>query len=104
MDNKCADLIMEVANDAGFEFDHRPDYSGRGMFSRTTSAISFNSLGQFIACVAEAGYRIAEEEAAVCHRDGEDLALGEPLVTLDEFTQELRDLRQDNIGSQVVLY
>lgn len=83
---ETATRAAELAQDMGYEVEVRPAYSGRGMYGRTTAALTSNELnaiqlGVFI------GIAAVEED-------------GSPWID-DEV---VRNLRSDQMGLGVVVY
>lgn len=69
------------------------NYSGRGMYGKSTTAVTFDNLGEFICSAVIAGKYIAMA--------GED---GNPELEHEEFCEELRTLRFDQLGKGQIAY
>lgn len=89
MDRDTAQRLVDAAEDLGFEIRLKEEYSGRGAFGGTTTAVVAESSWMVIQAAAHAvAYRHPEFEA--------DL--------IEEFVEELRELRSDSLGHDVVWY
>jgi hypothetical protein len=79
---KIVDLSQSLDLD-GAELKLREDYSGRGMYGRSTGGIICDSTGAFIQAVA-----------AYAQENPDD----------DDLVPELRNIRQDSMGRQIIFY
>lgn len=81
MKAELAKAIMSAAEVIGLELEHRAEYSGRGMYGKSTDAV-IGDQGDFLqACCYAAGTLDAES------------GLG-----LDELCDAVRNLRSDSMG------
>lgn len=67
------------------DFRIRSDYSGRGMYGKTTYAIVTNNMGNFVAAVASAAVEMVPELQA-------------------GFVEDMQNLRLDNMGLGMIAY
>lgn len=88
---EVAKAIVEAANECGYEMKLREDYSGRGMFGRTTTGIVYDSESDMLKSVALAAIRVKEKESE------------EGAMTAEEFIDEL-DFSRDNMGYSTIVY
>lgn len=89
MQIETAQRLVDAADDLGFEIRIREEYSGRGMFGGSTTAVVAESSWQVIQAAAHAvAFRNPESEA--------DL--------IEEFVEDLRELRRDSLGHDEVWY
>lgn len=56
-----AKLICVALDDQGAEYTLDPEYSGRGMYDKTTAAIVVGDIGTFIGAVALAAANIDDD-------------------------------------------
>ena len=89
MDAETAKGIVDAADIEGIEIQLREDYSGRGMYGRTTSAIVVDSWGELLAGVA---------------RYAGDLDPIEQDEQIERLCEELHTLRSDSMGRGFVVY
>lgn len=90
MKAESARAIVEAASVmGGMDVGMRPDYSGRGMYGSQTAAITCDSLGDFIKCVAYAGSMLEQEENE---------------LTVDDFVEDVGNVRIDQFGHGHVFY
>jgi len=85
MKAKTADALKEAADSMGIELQVRDDYSGRGMYGKTTHAV-VGELNTIFQCIAFAASDIVDED------------------NLDDFTWEMGKLRRDSMGFDIVIY
>lgn len=83
---KHAELIAKTAYDYGVEVEVRENYSGRGMFGKTTAGVVGN-MGDIVRAVAGAAA---------------DLAVAEP-DEVDDFVRDM-NLSFDNMGFDMIAY
>lgn len=89
MEKRSMELLVEAGKDLGLEINGREAYSGRGMYGRTTAAVTAENASEVMAAIAQATRGLAQLE-----KDEE----------IDEFIEDLRGLRADSMGLGVVLY
>lgn len=102
MKAESAAALSRAIDELDAEHAVRTDYSGRGMYGRTTHAVvcDVNTLvaaaaiaGRDLAfCVADAGNREATKEEAAATQ------------SLADFIADLRELRVDDMGRSTVVY
>lgn len=51
MQQALAEAVQEAADNAGIDCDLREDYSGRGMYGRSTYALVFNDMSDALAAM-----------------------------------------------------
>ncbi len=86
MKTEVAKRLAELADSMGFEFSFREDYSGRGMYGRTTAGITVTSLQDFAKFLYEA--------AEYIHQDQQEGFLPERIGSFSV----------DNMGYDYILY
>lgn len=89
MKAEVAKQLVEAAERVGFACEVYPDYSGRGMFGARTTGIVVPSMRAYAAACAEMGYRFAEN--------------GDTAGAMAAF-RELKSVRSDNMGRDVIVY
>lgn len=89
MELRIAETIVNAGNDQGLPLSIHENYSGRGMYRKTTTAIQYDDLGQLLAAVADASRRLVEA--------GKDEEFEEMAVSFD-------NLSQDNLGCSYLIY
>lgn len=95
-----AEKILEAAEVIGLDLTLDTGYSGRGMYGKTTSSIT-GDQNDFMQALAYAAATVKEEENDPTTYDEE----GDPVITLDEFIEEIASMRSDNMGrSNLVWY
>ena len=88
MDQKIAEAIVEACETEGVEASLRDDYSGRGMYGKTTHAVAVNgSLASVLMAVINQADQFVYQE--------EDFA---------EAKFFMRGLNQDSLGLGVIIY
>jgi hypothetical protein len=95
MDSRVAEEIVNASDCEVFE-----NYSGRGMYGKTTTAVTCDSINQFVAAVARAAVNCYF--AANNANDDED-AEG-TYVDPEFFAEEMESLRCDNLALGYVFY
>lgn len=86
MKAETADALREAADSMGLELQVRDDYSGRGMYGKTTHAVvaDLNTLFQ---CIAYAASAVIKED------------------DIDDFVHEIGRTHRDSMGrSELVIY
>jgi hypothetical protein len=92
---ETAELLVEAAHDENINATLRKDYSGRGMYGKTTHAVELPRLDQLAAIAAVAAAEMVREQ------DGKIVP---PEYTLRDFVDDLRRLRSDNMGLDYIVY
>src|SRR4051812_40936618 len=88
---ETAQAIVAAAEEVGLEgVTLYEGYSGRGMYGKTTAAVCFDRLGDFLAAVARVAADLQFDSAA----DGR----------ADDFCAELQRLGTDGMGRGTVIY
>jgi hypothetical protein len=82
MKQEAAELLKECADD---DCSMRSDYSGRGMFGKSTHAVTFESMSDFHTALANAAWALGENSDA-------------------ELLEELKGLGSDAMGTGIVVY
>jgi hypothetical protein len=96
---ETAKAIVAAAEEIGLDSVRLyEDYSGRGMYGRTTTGVVADSWGDLIKCVALAAGHIAQDET-----DLDTPNEREDGLTLDDFVQDL-DLSSDQMGRGLIVY
>lgn len=94
---ETAEAIKEAADCIGsMDFSIREEYSGRGMFGRSTAALEYGDQNDLMVAVAYAAACIKESE---CANDAEPQEL-----SVDDFLDEIRKFCHDNMGRDFVVY
>lgn len=97
MNIELANFLKKAAEHCGNEADIREEYSGRGMYGRSTAAVVVNSLPELMLNVIQYTREIVEN-----NQELEDVA-----VTLLDAIPEVADLgrlRTDSMGHDTILY
>jgi hypothetical protein len=81
-----AKLIVNAANDMGAEVTLRENYSGRGMYGKTTAGV-VGTLGDVTKSIAYAASLLTEDDPD----------------KVEEFIENM-DLAWDNMGKELILY
>jgi hypothetical protein len=92
MTERTMRLLLDAAARLGYEDEVSGDagYSGRGMFGRTTCAVTCPDHRALLACAVEAAFRLADGGATPNERD--------------DFRREVAALRFDDMGRGTVAY
>lgn len=101
MDRTIAEHIVDAANEIGITVTMYENYSGRGMFGRTTIGLVCNDLIELFRPVALAAARISEAENDAQPED--DTQLERNAMRLDDFIDNL-NFRTDNMGRDMIVY
>lgn len=98
---EVAKALIAAAEEAGTdEVTLHEDYSGRGMFGATTTGLVLDSPSCVFALIAVASVRVKEaQEFAEDDSDRDAVELD-----WEDFCQELKGLKQDNLGRGTILY
>jgi hypothetical protein len=98
---EIAEIIVNAAEEIGLDMSLRENYSGRGMFGKTTTGIIYNSEGDLLQAVgcAAANLKQAELEAPN-YRDDSDTKT----LTVEEFLNAIRRTSRDNMGHSGIIY
>lgn len=101
MKEAAAKMLFEAASDADLEVEIREDYSGRGMYGKTTFAVVVDDVMDLLAATikyaAEVGYDVGY---AVAIEEATKGSLGDDKFEAPDF----RNLRTDSMGMRVVVY
>lgn len=90
MQQNTVELIASSAEALGVEIRVEDDYSGRGMYGKTTHAVVYSSLGDLLACCADAAMTATAE--------------GEHEEVVAAFIRDLKQIRTDNMGRDMIAY
>jgi hypothetical protein len=85
MTQKTAELLIESAYNAGINAEIYENYSGRGMYGTTTTGITIENELEFALAVAETARNATDEE-------------------YDTLCNELKRLRTDSLGFNIIIY
>ena len=93
MDRKLAETLVQALEDEGIDAELREDYSGRGMYGKTTAGVVFDGdIGGVLQAVINNATCFIQEEVEpvdffdVCERFG------------------VGNLRTDGMGLQTIIY
>ncbi len=89
MTERLMNRIVAAARDLECDVEPYPAYSGRGMYGRTTCAVTAASTKDFSAAVCAAAFNVAGE---IGPRER------------DEMIEEIRGLAEDSLGRGIVVY
>ncbi len=87
---ETAKLIVEAGRADGIDVRLSEGYSGRGMFGKTTAAVTADSQSDLLRAVARATLKL--HAAANCDQE------------VESFLEEMGGLRKDAMGLGVVYY
>ena len=89
MKETYAKAIVEAANDECVNASVYENYSGRGMYGETTTGVTLEDDGILPVLTARVALRLSSQN----HN-----------LDVDEFIEEIRSLRSDNLGRDVIIY
>lgn len=95
---ETAKALVDTAYDMGHtqeDISLREDYSGRGMYGKSTAAVVVDNIA-FLACIA------FELGASLESRGG--TAIDEIGGAMENISQDLKNLRSDSMGRGYVVY
>jgi hypothetical protein len=92
MNKEIAELIVGYSDDLSL---HK-DYSGRGMYGKTTTAITGDSMNELMAAIGDCFYDMVLEAMS----DGNDY----DETNAVELTNVLSSIRQDSLGMGYIFY
>ncbi len=98
MKREVAEAIKQAAEDIGSmgDFSIRDAYVGRGMMGNSTVGLEYESQNDLM---------VAACYASACLREVDDNATDEdPVLTVDDFIDEVRRFRHDNMGRDFIVY
>lgn len=88
--------IAELLVNSGYDLQIYEDYSGRGMYGKTTTGIECDSINDFLKAVGEAFCNLVADATM----EGEDYDM-----TMAEYLQEtLCNFTQDSLGMRYIIY
>ena len=93
MNKNLAEKIAEYSHG---DVEVLEEYSGRGMYGKTTTALTADSLSSILVGVVYAAASIAESEFYE-----EDI---EEDCTIDDLAEFAEDMSQDSLGLGIVIY
>lgn len=96
MQQATAIAIQTAADHNGIDIRVYEGYAGRHMGGQKTDGIVYGSTGDLLAAVAAAAVMLAGSEALTPNED--------PLLSADEFIQDIKKARFDNMGRQFIVY
>lgn len=85
MDRKLAEVLCQIMSDEGEDAHIYEKYSGRKMYNKTTTGIVVDNVIMLTTRIIAHADQLVDEN-------------GEPLFA------EIADLRQDNLGTQMIVY
>lgn len=89
MDKRIAEIIVEACEENDVEASIYEDYSGRGMYGKTTTGVVVSgSACDVLVAVIQSAHLFCHE----CCESDEDALLN------------LRSIRQDNMGRDMIIY
>jgi gamma-glutamyltranspeptidase len=94
MKESTAKALDKALDEIGLEHEYREDYSGRGMFGKTTHGIVVDKWGDLLAAVASVAADIGTTY-------GHEMGTTE---SPDEFIEEMRKIRWDSMGHSMIVY
>lgn len=98
MKKETADLVCAALDESGVEYTRRDDYSGRGMYGKTTVGIVVGGMGTFVGAAVRAAFAMGQADST---RYGD----AEPPIDPEDFAREIARVRTDNMGrSDVIVY
>ena len=89
MNLDIAQGIAEAGQNEGIDIEVYHDYSGRGMYGRTTAGLQIQDIGDFGTACAAYGYKLCQEGK---------------FLTFGKLTQELMGTSQDSLGRGLIVY
>lgn len=92
MNKEIAEMLINYGNDLSLH----EDYSGRGMYGKTTTAITCDSMNDLMAAIGECFYDMVLEAM----RDGNVY----DETNAVELTSVLSNIRQDSLGRGYIFY
>jgi sugar phosphate isomerase/epimerase len=95
---EIAKAIVETAEELGIEINLYENYSGRGMFGRTTAGIVYDKDGDLLQAVAKAA-KVYTEITDEARENGIELAFD-----VDDFIHGLKNLSSDSMGRSTIIY
>ena len=85
MDLELAKEIVNLMENFGEEAELYEDYSGKGMFGKTTAGVVVDNFNVLLTCI------ITNADSLVdCH--------GEPVF------EDIQNVKHDNMGVQIIIY
>jgi hypothetical protein len=85
MTESTMNRLAEAAQGLGIECNTYPDYRGRGMYGRTTCGVVVSNTADFAVICAAAGRSVPEAEVS-------------------DFLAEIRNVRTDSLGLDIIVY
>lgn len=103
MEKRTAEKLREAADSCGIDCKVDEKYSGRGMFGNSTTGIIFDSHSDLMVCAIQVAYEIGQtEQLPQIVVEGES-EYTEP-YDIEEFLDDIQNLRQDNMGRSLIFY
>ncbi len=99
MEKNIANVLVEAAKQCDIEIHVHENYSGRGMMSRTTVGITYDSQPDLLRMIAKAAMNLVDGECSDPDGDPD----GNDPMTRDEFIESL-DFRTDSMGRSTIIY
>lgn len=95
MIKEIAEIIVKAAKDKELDgFSIYENYSGRGMYGKTTTGVNFPNKSSLLQAVAAASVMI-------CYKTMIDES---NVITLSDFIEELGKISQDNMAMDYIIY
>lgn len=98
MDIRAAKAIVEAAEDLGLEVDLYEDYSGRGMYGKTTAGVT-GKTSAILQAAVQAGMNIQDISLA----SNATKELEPDYISPEKFVREMR-LAWDSMGYDSIAY
>jgi hypothetical protein len=89
MDASLAKAIVDAVEGSGLEISIYPDYSGRGMYGKTTTGVVVDHESTFNQALVSLAYEMG--------RDGDD-------EKMEQLFDVVKKLRRDNLGEDKIIY
>ncbi len=90
MKKSTVELLIKTSEEIGMEdIEARFNYSGRGMFGKTTCGVVLPKINNFICLVASTVQLNLEEEKE---------------FDIDSFIDDVSSIKQDNMGHDIIVY
>lgn len=88
--------IAEMIVDQGYDLQIYGDYSGRGMYGKTTTGIQTDDVGKFLEAVGQAFVDMISDATL----DGENY----DMTMAEDLQETLSDYKQDSLGMGYIIY
>lgn len=92
MKKEIAQMLVQYGSDLRLH----EDYSGRGMYGKTTTGISCDNMRQFMEAIGNTFYGMIEDAMV----DGEEYNTSDA----EDLVDVLSNLQTDNLGRGIIIY